>query len=235
MAGKNRTRVKKMVLTAIFAALSIIVGFFEIPWPPIPFLKLDFSEVVILTSLLIIGMPRTIVVIILRSLMRELIVPKPFEPIPVIGELMAIFGSLLIVFLYKIIFIKKEKTTETSLLEIKKPEYSFTIFLKGSLIAVGFSFFMTALNFFITLPIFLSGLEHFHFVSFINDQAMTNYTKGTLWGYTAFVLMGFLPFNLVKGVLTIILFDVVKVGLSEIDFNEKSNHKIYQKTKRTNC
>src|SRR5690554_7918317 len=108
MTSKNTLQVQKMVLTAIFAALSIIVGFFEIPWPPMPFLKLDFSEVIVLTSLLVVGLPRTIIVIIIRSLIRELIVPKPFEPIPVIGELMAILGSIVIVVLYRLIFVKKE-------------------------------------------------------------------------------------------------------------------------------
>lgn len=236
MVRNNKLHVRKMVLTAIFAALSVIVGFFEIPWPPVPFLKLDFSEVVILTSFLVIGLPRTVVVIIIRSLIRELILPKPFEPIPVIGEVMAILGSLVIVLLYKVIFTnKKVKRTEAKLIKIKKPDYSFFIFLKSSLIAVGFASFMTALNFFITLPIFLSGLKHFHFVSFINDPLMIEFTEGTLWGYTLFVVVGFLPFNLVKGVLTIILFDIVKVGLSEINFNEKKDYEIYKKTKRANC
>lgn len=235
MTSKNTLQVQKMVLTAIFAALSIIVGFFEIPWPPMPFLKLDFSEVIVLTSLLVVGLPRTIIVIIIRSLIRELIVPKPFEPIPVIGELMAILGSIVIVVLYRLIFVKKEvKTEKASFLRIKKPEYSPIVVLKGSFVALGFAVFMTLLNFFITLPIFLSGLEHFNFISFINDPAMVSYTQGTVFGYSMFVISGFLPFNIVKGVITIIAFDVIKIWLSEMNLDEKSNNKILEKTKRTN-
>lgn len=224
MVNKNAVLVRKMVFTAIFAALSIVVGFFEIIWLPLPFLKIDFSEVIILVSLLMVGLPRTVIVIILRSLVRELTTPKPFEPIPIVGEVMAILGSLALIVLYRVIVIrKKNKANEGfSLYCLEAPENVFISILKSGLVAIGFSLFMTALNFFVTVPIFLSGLEHFHFISFIKDPAFVGTTQGTLWGYTTFILTGFLPFNLVKGALTMIVFDIIKVGLSQLQDNEKT-------------
>lgn len=224
MVNKNAVLVRKMVFTAIFAALSIVVGFFEIPWPLMPFLKIDFSEVIILVSLLMVGLPRTVIVIILRSLVREFTAPKPFEPIPIVGEVMAILGSLALIVLYRVIVIRKKDNANKgfSFHCLEAPENVFISILKSGLVAIGFSLFMTALNFFVTVPIFLSGLEHFHFISFIKDPAFVGTTQGTLWGYTTFILTGFLPFNLVKGALTMIVFDIIKVGLSQLQDNEKT-------------
>lgn len=221
MVSSNMNRVKLMVLTAIFAALSIVVGFVEIPWPPMPFLKIDFSEVIILIALLTIGFPRTVVVIVLRSLVREFLAPKPFEPIPIIGEVMAILGSIVIISLYRMIFSRKKEPTSTfDLFCLSKQEPPLRKILKSTLVAIGFSIFMTALNFFLTVPLFLSGTEHIHFVSFVNDPAFAFVTENNYLTYTIYIVSFFLPFNLVKGALTMLVFDVLKIGLSQLGQNE---------------
>lgn len=222
MANPNKSKVRTMVLTAVFAALSIVVGFIEIPWPPMPFLKIDFSEVVVLVSLLMIGYPRTIIVIILRSLVREFSAPKPFEPIPLVGEIMAIFGSIVIISLFRLIFSRrKEKRENFDFYCIAEKESLLMKIFKSFLVAVGFSIFMTALNFFITVPIFLSGTDHLHFVSFVKDSAYVGVTENNYWVYTIFILTNFLPFNLVKGVLTMLVFDIIRGFLTQFYFGDE--------------
>ena len=67
---------KKLVLASIFTALSIVIGYLEIPWPLSAWLKLDFSEVVILLSLIVLGFRQTAAVIVLRSIIRWLVSGK---------------------------------------------------------------------------------------------------------------------------------------------------------------
>ena len=82
----NETSYKslKPVLAATLAALALIVGYIEIVWPLAPWLKLDFSEVVILISFVFLGFNYTLAVIVIRSVIRWLIsghstnIPFPF-------------------------------------------------------------------------------------------------------------------------------------------------------------
>jgi riboflavin transporter FmnP len=57
-AKSSMSRTKKIVGTAIFAALAYVVSIFEFPiFPATPFLKLDFSAVFILLAGFIFGLP----------------------------------------------------------------------------------------------------------------------------------------------------------------------------------
>ena len=77
---KKNWQVKDMLYIVTLAAISIVLGLIEIPWPfippplaGVPFLKLDFSEIAILVSLILIGADNTFLVIILRTVSRRLI------------------------------------------------------------------------------------------------------------------------------------------------------------------
>lgn len=209
----NESQIKKNVLTAVFAALSIVVGFFEIPWiPPYSFLKIDFSEVIVLISLLMLGFPRTVVVIVIRSLVREFTGIKPFEPIPYLGEIMAILGSLVIITTYKLLFMrKKHRKDEVICGSFCDNEPLYKIIIKVIILVSIFSVFMTGVNYFVTAPIQFSGLKHYFITSFLKDPNY-NFTFTT---YTTTILSMFLPFNFVKGILVMIVFKTIDRLLSK--------------------
>src|SRR5690554_5266772 len=83
----------RIVFAAILAALAILVGYIEIVWPIAPHLKLDFSEVIVLASLVLIGFKHTIGVIVVRSVVRWLITGRTDVPFPFFGESIAIIAS----------------------------------------------------------------------------------------------------------------------------------------------
>lgn len=88
MINNTNNKLLKPVLAAILAALALIVGYLEIVWPMAPWLKLDFSEVVILISFVLIGFNHTLAVIVIRSVVRWLISGHSTNiPFPFLGKL----------------------------------------------------------------------------------------------------------------------------------------------------
>lgn len=236
---------KKLVLMATFAALSIVVGFIEIPWPaPIPGLKIDFSEVIILISMLFLGFPRTVVVVVLRSLLRELLLPKGGELIPYVGEFMAVYSSIVLLLLYKFItwatrstihcivdmnrrvkcnlednpnlFIEPINLNINKPFEYKQPPF-WKLIIHSTFIIIGFTFFMLLLNVFITVPIYVSTADHFFVKSFLNDSTYNYITQGDFLKYLKTVITIFGPFNLVKAVLVMVVFEITKFGVMRLD------------------
>ena len=51
----KNTKTKKMVLVAILMALGMILNLIEIPYPFAPWLNLDFSEIVVLVAIELLG------------------------------------------------------------------------------------------------------------------------------------------------------------------------------------
>ena len=51
----ERTKTRKIVLAAVLAALGMILGLLEIPYPFAPWLNLDLSEVVVLMAISMLG------------------------------------------------------------------------------------------------------------------------------------------------------------------------------------
>lgn len=189
----KQQQTKKLTLMAALTAISIIVGFIEIPWPAAPFLKIDFSEVVILISLLFLGFPRTIVIVILRSLLRQILLPKGGEA-PFIGEFMAIYSSFALMIFYQLITgVTKTKLscildhnknvrclTEDDpafFISTDKPKFRLEPFkyqnppiwkhiLHVSFVVVMFTIMLVSFNFFFAIPINLSytgSAENTHF------------------------------------------------------------------------
>ncbi len=244
------TQTKKLTLMAIFTALSIVVGFVEIPWPfsPIPGLKIDFSEVVILISYLFLGFSRTTIVVVLRSLVREFTLPKGSEYLPYVGEMMAIYSSIVLMLLYKFItWITRSKITcivdfkskvscslednpnlfvEPRVIgETRKP-FEFVqpplwkLIVHSVVVITGFTIMMTLLNFFVTVPIYVSTAEHFFFKSFVLDGKYNFITQGDVFSYLTTVIVIFAPFNLVKGVLVMLVYELTKIGVMRMDMSK---------------
>lgn len=98
---KHTMTTKQMTYIVIFATLSIILGFIEIPLGIVGG-KLDFSDVIILIAFYVLGFKNVSFVIFLRSLVRVFLPAKtPMEAEilwKIFGEVIAICASYLIIF-----------------------------------------------------------------------------------------------------------------------------------------
>jgi riboflavin transporter FmnP len=214
---------KRVVYIVAIAAISIILGLFEIPWfvisgPFASFLRLDFSEVAILVSLVTLGYKDTMIVVILRSLVR--LTFKGFIPENLIGDMIAIAASVSIILGFYIAAKLTKKFHRPYIVQvptvdsiIKKLDY--VIF--GICITSSLSIAMIILNFFITTPLLLSyyGLTSrltFHVFDFIY---LTDYSFSSfLWA----VILSYTPFNIVKGLSVMLIFLMIWPRLKYIEY-----------------
>lgn len=224
----NYLRLKKMLYVVSLAAVSIVLSLVEIPWlivPAFSFLKIDFSEIAILVALLVLGTKETFFVILVRSIVRRLF--TGFAPDELVGELLAAFASLAIILGYNIAR-KILKTNEKPLFyevsvnndKVGKKEFIITTLT----ISLSLTIILWAINFFFTTPFYFSyfaalgpegeivGRLHFTVFTWIPNPAFETYL-GFLW----FTLIGYIPFNLTKGILMSIIFLVIKPRIKYLE------------------
>ncbi len=219
----RNNEVKRLTITAIFAALAITIGYLEIPWfPPLVFLKLDFSEVVILVSLVTLGFNRTIVVIVLRSVIRWLVSSSNTDiPFPFFGELLAITASLVII-LSAILAFKITKTNQTPLFLSDKKDRDLKDvpllkqFINTVIVVAIFATFMTLLNAFITFPAMLSAGKYY-FAPTAFREGFNKAFFESLNTYVGIIFLGVAPFNIVKGILTMVAFSILHKRIAELE------------------
>lgn len=212
---------KKSVLTAIFAALAVVIGFIQIPWPPAPYLAIDFSEVIILACFITLGFKYASIAIVLRSATRLLIglTTTVSSFIPYFGEVIAIIASVVIILSYMLItYITK--TNHKPLFGQKEDNPEKTPFVKHiiniSFVMLVFSIIMVALNFLVSVPIYISGGSHIFFTTIIKDPQYA-FLGTTVWAYTVGIVSVYLPFNLIKGILTMVVFELVHYRLKQME------------------
>jgi riboflavin transporter FmnP len=220
----------RIVFAAILAALAILVGYIEIVWPIAPHLKLDFSEVIVLASLVLIGFKHTIGVIVVRSVVRWLITGRTDVPFPFFGESIAIIASIALVVFFllisKLLKIsnKREEETETRSRGPYDIRYSGpgSLFAKEialiAIVTVLMALFMTTINFFIVTPAYASKGSHVFFTTFVNSG---EYGFNAVDGYVPYLIamiVMYIPFNLIKFASCLFLFMLIKKPLiSEIN------------------
>lgn len=218
---KKNMQVNKLAYAGIFAALAILIGYLEIPWPLTPWLKLDFSEVVVLISFITIGFSYTGAVIVVRSVIRWIISGNNANLVPFFGEFMAITASLFIVLIYILATIITNTRTK-SLVDLNSsgeeaPKMTILqIIINGLIVTVGITLYMTAFNYFVATPLYVSSGKHLYFGSFINDANFAFIHKNNLWAYTVFTITAYVPFNAVKAVLTMIAFETLRLRIRNI-------------------
>ena len=207
----NHKKLIKLSCMVSFSALAIIIGLIEIPWIPIPplgsFLKLDFSDVIILVSLVTIGFLDTFGVIAIRTVVRRLLFGM--APHDWIGEISAVSASLLLMlsFLLLIIILKNRKQDKFNLFN-----YLITI----SIVLIIQTVFMPMINFFFVTPMFVSlfMMDNFHVTvfGFMNEQ-----TLFSGWNdYLVFTLIAFVPFNLLKSFLIANIFFFIRPTVTNL-------------------
>lgn len=213
----ENTTLKKLVLTAIFIAMAVVVGFIQIPWPPAPFLAIDFSEVIVLAALVVLGFKYVSITIVLRSLVRLLIglTTTSGSALPYFGEVMAIVASFTIIFLYFIIT-KITKTSHKPLYDHKDELPTKNTFIRNLInvifVSVMFSLLMTAFNYFFAFPINMTGGKSLFVISYVKEYFNNNY-----WTYTISLVPIVLPFNLAKIAASLLIFEPIHYRLRLMD------------------
>lgn len=191
---------KKIVLLAILAALGSILMFIEIPYPIAPFLRFDLSELVILLTVEIFGFWPSVLVAVIKSLMYVMVmgVTTPMG----IGVITAFIASVIISGLY--VLVKKGINGTTF---SKK-------FLRFLLIIIGFSMILTICNYLFITPIYFGGL----WFTDVKDWAtLSSFIPGLPFdlGYGAAIAFIYIPFNSLKGLLVLTVYEIISPRLIE--------------------
>ncbi len=186
---ENQKKIKFVVFTSLFIALGFILNFVEIPYILVPWLKLDISEVITL-----LATSMNVVSGIIVAVAKGLFMMITGSTSGFIGEITLIIGSLVIVFSY---FISKKLVKEIPALVIT---------------AVTFTVVMVVLNFFYITP--------FYFES--NWQALVQSSQEiNIFGnpmsvsYLSYILIMYVPFNLIKIILDCTIFYFINKNLKK--------------------
>ncbi len=227
----NYLRLKKMLYVVSLAAVSIVIGLIEIPnpfsfiGPWAAFVRLDFSDVVILVSLVVLGPKETIFVILLRSGIRPLILPKFGLAMDYVGEFLAITASISIMFAY--ISARKilKKTKEQPLLYVL-PVQEEKLTKKDWAVYLGFAILILSLgtliaNYMFATPLYLSMFGatqsstalHFTVFSYVKDSN----PSFTLFTFLLAAIISYVPFNIMKSIFVMSIFLVLKPKLKYLE------------------
>ena len=219
--SKESLTTRQMMYVVTMSSLAIVVGVFEIPIGPTG-LKFDFSEVVILITFLMLGFKGTSFVIILRSLVRFVLPAKTGAEahfmIKLLGEVIAVVASFLILYSYiltnKLLKVKERPLLEDYDLEHEKPKVK-TFVISAVLSALILTVGITIFHILFTMPIFTSiyanpdpniSKVHYFITTFLKDP---NYSD-SLVDIIRNIIIGFGLLNVVKGVLSPIIFLLIK-------------------------
>ncbi len=132
LSKKKFTQAQFIAYAGVLSALAIVLIFIEIPYPPIPYLKLDFSEVITLLAVMM-NFWLAIVVALIKALLTFLIKPGA----QFVGHLSMFIGSLSVAISY---FLASKKFGKLKSLII---------------MSIVFCFVQNAVNFFFVDPIYL--------------------------------------------------------------------------------
>ncbi|MGL5296151.1 MAG: ECF transporter S component [Culicoidibacterales bacterium] len=183
---------KKITFIGIFAALAVVLSFIAIPYPLVPFLKFDLSELVVLIAVSSIGVIPAIFIALITAILNFLIL-GPVGPFG-IGQV-ALFLSGTIIALTYALLIKKTNLSTLKSLIITSLVFTLTI---------------TSLNYFFITPIYF-GMD---FTTALESVSLVNFGLGEtsvlLNPYLTATLLVYIPFNLLKMSLILIAFKALE-------------------------
>ena len=125
---------KSLVLLGVFIALGAILMLIEIPYPPVPFLKFDLSELIVLLTVEVFGLVPAIIVAAAKSIVN-IMLGMSATPMH-IGSITAFIASTTMACLY--VLVKKYLSGTTV---VNKS-------LRFLLVITGFSSILTLCNYF---------------------------------------------------------------------------------------
>lgn len=186
---------KSLVILGVFIALGAILMLIEIPYPIVPFLKFDLSELIVLLTVEIFGLVPAIIVAAAKSLVN-IMLGMSATPMH-IGSITAFIASSTIACLY---FVAKR---------------SFNNKLLRFLIVIpGFTAVLTICNYLFITPIYFGELS---FMDVRDWVTLEQFIPGLPFnlGYGAAILFTYIPFNTLKGILVLGVYELISPRLLE--------------------
>ena len=186
--ASNPTR--KITTIGILGALgAVLMVFAQIPYPPVPFLKIEFSDVVVLLAFVLFGWKEAAFVGLLKAVVNAMVM-GPVGPIA-IGQISAFIASMSYVGgMYLAMHLK---ITSRHLL---------TAILTIALVVI----VMVTVNFFFVTPIYFGSWTYLGVQSWLGPSQFG--LNGSA-SYFVTILMVYVPFNLIKGIAVMSAFFIV--------------------------
>lgn len=191
---KESKTTKKIVTLGILSALGALLMLLEIPYPPVPFLKLEISDVVVLVVFMIYGFKESFMVGILKALVNLLVFgPAGFYAV---GQIVAVIASMSYVFgMY-----------------VTTNRFHFNKYVGAVITIFIVTTTMVIANYLFVTPIYVGELTFLDVREYINPQAFGLDMNG---GYLTAILIVYVPFNIIKGTFVTGIFIAVNEILSK--------------------
>lgn len=180
--SKETETTKRIVTLGILSALGAVLMLIQIPYPFVPFLKFDLSDVVVLVIFSMYGWKEALTVGILKALVNLLIMgPAGYYGI---GQIVAIIASMSYV-LGMFLTVNKLKMNK---------------YVGASITVILVTMIMVICNYLFVTPIYVGGLTYLDVRDWLTPQSF-NENITLEGGYLFTILLIYIPFNLIKGVL----------------------------------
>ena len=202
------TKTRKLVLSAALAALGMILGLLEIPYPFAPWLNLDLSEVVVIMAISMLGFKSALFVCVCKFLV-SILFKGPVGPIA-IGQITALIASLTICcvyyFLSQNLKLKKEWLTYIINMFITMLIFAIVLFILNYLFVTP-TYLMQKPTWYTNLP-FAVDIQAFNqqYGSNISIPKFLSFLSP--YGQAIFII--YFPFNFIKGIITGIVYYLVR-------------------------
>lgn len=202
-------QIMRLVIVAMLSALGYLLMFLGkfLPYPPVPFLEIEISDAVVLVGYSLYGFWASFAIAIIKTGLQLLTTGPVGSPIP-IGQITALITSLT----YALLLLILDK--------------GFKIFSKNRwfrylgyvLITLFVSFFLTFLNWLFITPTYLVyGAEFLSYFQIRDDllnngqyaETLHSYFSAFNFGYTGIIAAVYLPFNLLKGALVCLVYELL--------------------------
>ncbi len=206
---KSLKETKKLVLLGVFIALGTILMLIEIPYPIVPFLKFDLSELIVLLTVEVFGLVPAIVVAFFKSAVN-IMLGLSVTPMH-IGAITAFIASVTLSCLY--VIVKKY----TSRLKVGQKLLRFLI------VVGGFSIILTVCNYLFITPIYFGQVW---FTDVMGWATLESFIPGLPFdlGYGAAITFVYIPFNALKGLIVLGVYELIAPRLlSAIKANVKGD------------
>lgn len=174
--------VRKLTVVAILVALGVVLALFKIPYPFIPWLSFDLSELVMLFSSEMVGIGGTIIVAFAKTIAH--VIQGSSTPF-YIGEITALVAAL---------------TFGLAFYATKK----YSVVIRLVITVLIFTLVMYVFNFFIATPIFITQTANFMNVidiGFAVEFEVVDFSikADSIGSYAWLIFVLYTPFNLMKG------------------------------------
>lgn len=192
MVDKNDSsyQTKKITTIGILGALgAVLMVFAQIPYPPVPFLKIEFSDVVVLIAFMLYGWRSAAFVGLLKAVVNTLVM-GPVGPIA-IGQISAFIASMSYV--------------GGMYLAVRFNLINKRI-IAGFITLALVVFVMVVINYFFVTPIYFGEWTYLGVREWLGPSS---FGLSGEFGYFLTILVVYIPFNLIKGLAVISVFFLV--------------------------